>query len=83
MPGFVQEAMKVWITKYALTTGVFVMNAEIVDGKYASGGNVFTIDFVTSETEAKGAFERKRKAKIASLKKQITKLEAAKFTVRK
>lgn len=76
--------MKVWITKYALTTGIFEMNAEIVDGKYASGktprgGAIFTREFAKSAAEAAKKGDAMRKSRIASLKKSIAKLEKLKF----
>ena len=73
--------MKVWITKYALTQGLFEMDAEIVDSKYASGKSngysIFTTDWTRTRTEAEVIANNMKQAKIASLKKQLAKLEKA------
>jgi hypothetical protein len=68
----------VYVTKYALTTGVFSLNAEIVDGKYAKGGGHFLAegDWWYSEYHAENKAKTMAEKKIASLKKQIEKLEA-------
>ncbi|MGN6107825.1 MAG: hypothetical protein ACTHU0_22145 [Kofleriaceae bacterium] len=75
----------VWITKYALSQGLYKVKAEIVDGKYASTESkgfslgLFTRDWKPSREEAVAEAERMRAMKIASLKKQIAKLEAMTF----
>ncbi len=75
--------MKVWITKYALTKGLFEMNAEIVSDKYASGKHegmsLFTRDWARTRAEAVASAEDMRVARIASLKKSVAKLEKLKF----
>lgn len=75
--------MKVWITKFALTKGLFEMNAEILNNKYASGKHegaaLFTRDWVRTRAEATVAAESMRVARIASLKKSIAKLEKLTF----
>lgn len=83
--------MKIWVTKYALTSGIFVRpDAEISeDGRMAtvrSGprlpehyhGN----DWHPTEQAALAHAERMRANKIESLKKQIGKLEALRFGVK-
>ena len=75
--------LKVWITKYALTKGLFEMEAEIVDGKYASGKyesiRLFTRDWAHTLAEAVKVAEDMRTRRIASLKKSIVKLERLNF----
>ncbi len=70
---------KVWITKYALTTGIIAGTAEICDGKYAhmsyGSGKLFTAEFQYSLDSAREVAERMRVARIKSLKKQLVKLE--------
>ena len=80
--------MKVWITKYALTSGIFDVEAEQcvnIDAvsymlpdcyrQYAYSGNWHK----TFEAAVQRAEEMRAK-KIASLKKQIEKLEKLRFT---
>jgi len=80
----------VYITKYALTTGVTVVNgAEHCKSinermiEYRPQGSmpiyVHKPDWHETLAEAKARCEVMRKAKIASLKKQIAKLEALDF----
>lgn len=78
--------MKVWITKYALTSGI--IETEII-----KSGPIYTVfendlflytydrekDWHTSYAGAKSRAEKMRQKKIASLKKQIEKLEGMKF----
>jgi hypothetical protein len=71
--------MKVWITKYALSRGLFQVDAEMVHSGgvvYAHNGTLFTREWVKTEQEAREVWERARQRKIAALKKQIKKLEA-------
>jgi hypothetical protein len=91
--------VKVWITKYALTTGIFEVNGEpIQDGatiKYrrASSSSSFRSGFILPEYAHGKDFHETpelailranemRVAKIASLKKQIAKLEKMTFEVK-
>ena len=80
--------MKVWVTKYALTKGIY----ESREGKIIDGGKYFTEDhrgmdslFLTlegysiTELEAKEMANIMRLKKIESLKKSIIKLEKLKF----
>lgn len=78
--------VKVWLSKYAITAGIQEWEAEIIDG-IAYPGQPF-MSFVgfklgkhahLSREEAVAATELARKKKIASLKKQIAKLEALTF----
>lgn len=78
---------KIWITKYALTTGVFCVEATLFLGdgmaRYRREGSHFDEyahregrDWHRTEAAAKARVEALRRKKIASLKKQIAKLEA-------
>lgn len=80
--------MKVWVTKYALTRGLFEMNAEIIDrgakhvyakGKGPSGGHIFTREWTKTREEAIEKAEKMKKARITSLKRAITKMQAKTF----
>lgn len=79
--------MKVWITKYALTEGVFEADAEIIASgiisaaweKGAKCNNFFQGEWSESKDDAISKAEKMRQKKIASLKKQIEKLEKMKF----
>lgn len=78
--------MKVWITRYALTQGLFQIDAEIVDGIYASGrtltgDRIFTRDWAKTPEDALAKAHEMRRLRIASLKRSITKLAAKCFTV--
>lgn len=78
--------MKAWITKYALTSGIIEVNDAEESGdmicykhgspyvQYAHGE-----DWWTNFEVAKNRAEQMRQAKIASLKKQIAKLEKLEF----
>lgn len=81
--------MTVYITKYALTQGILKREAISTDF-HADGylhlarvnwpADVFgSKDWTRSFVEARAKAERMRKAKIASLSKQIAKLEAMSF----
>ena len=84
--------MKLWITKYALSAGILEVDAEI--GKSSSGGDYvhckargndpfpqgfYWREFHRTLDEAKKDAERRRIEKIASLKKQIKRLENLTF----
>ncbi|MBB1614479.1 hypothetical protein A9978_18740 [Pseudomonas sp. UMC65] len=84
--------MKVWITKYALTVGI--IEAEGVVSKHSPGmvsyhdstGPVLQFahgnDWHTTERAAFNRAEEMRQKKIASLKKQIKKLEGMQIEVK-
>jgi hypothetical protein len=80
--------MKVWITKYALTTGIFEVEVRDVENGmvahkqqgcydiyYHGQGNEWHLNVESAIAKA----EDMRKKKIAALKKQIAKLEKADF----
>lgn len=75
--------MKVWIYKYALTKGVFPMDAKLVNNKYASGKvngySLFTPDWAEDRETAERQAELMRDRRIVALKKQIAKLEKLTF----
>lgn len=84
---------KIFITKYALTSGVIEIEAEIKESPnfkkgisaYGSLSNnqyktgFFNDDFHLIKEEALMDCEKRRKKKIESLKKQILKLEKLSF----
>ena len=80
--------MKVWITKYALTQGIFEKEAEecgIGQGmirtkeQYPSYYHDEGKDWHRSKESAVKRAEEKKKKKISSLKKKLEKLEKMKF----
>lgn len=84
--------MKVFITKYALTVGIFQVDAEIHGGSSnmisCKRGGAFSTEFFhgkdwhcTAEKAVERA-EEMRAAKIKSLEKQITKLKGMTFKVK-
>ena len=73
-----------WITKYAIAEGILERECTISDGGYAypaGSYNGYRIDrdAFRDLASAKADAEKRRKAKIASLKRQLTRLEAMKF----
>lgn len=79
---------KAWITKYALTEGIFSVDTEIIDGDKAisyvlHGSRSFSHgnDWHTNKNIANKRAEVMRVTKIASLKKQIIKLEKMTFDI--
>jgi tmRNA-binding protein len=80
--------MKIYVTKYALTTGITAENAN-VDGAVAhwrtgSGWPMHAYKgewFESSEAALENA-EQRRVRKLASLRKQIEKLEKKTFKIR-
>lgn len=83
--------MKVWITKYAMTFGVFTAEAEeagqamcAVRPKECSSFTAYYHgnDWHTDEAEAIEQFNQMKQKKIASLKKQLAKVEALEFSPR-
>lgn len=80
-----QNQIQVWITKWALTIGIF-SESVVIDDEYpgmikTKHGYVHGVgrDWHTSIESAKAQAERVRVKKIASLKKQIAKLEDMRF----
>lgn len=78
---------KMYLTKYALSRGVKGIEAD-PSGQYVRDinnrwGGLYTIgrDVFESKQDAMADAEKRRKSKIASLKKQIAKLEKLTFVV--
>lgn len=87
-----REVIKAWVTTYALTQGILVVEGEVCHEinsamlSYRSSGyeypmNAHGKDWHRTPEAALARAEEMRTAKIASLKKSITRLEALKFTV--
>lgn len=84
--------MKAWITKYALTAGIQVVDAQVSSGapgmvSYLLEGDRFKRfahgkEWWHTEEDAISRAEAMRQAKIASLNKQIAKLEKMKIEVK-
>lgn len=77
---------KIYVTKYALTSGPFIVEAEIkYDGTYASWRSgqwpqsASGKDFWLTEDEARADCERRREAKLKSIEKQKNKLKEMVF----
>lgn len=84
--------MKVWITKYALTAGILAAEGELSERNagtfiYKSKPRellnfVHGNDWHTTESAAFNRAEEMRQKKIASLKKQIKKLQGMQIEVK-
>ena len=83
------KPVKVYVTEYALTAGVYLTEAEISDcGRLANGKNQFGADTVHTlgksafftVKEAKANFEQRKASAIRSAKKKIKKLETLEFS---
>jgi hypothetical protein len=78
--------MKVWITKWAMTTGIIETECEMVgdyilykhDEWFHTSIKIGSGAYLTFE-EAQAKAEKMRKTKIASLKKQILNISAIDF----
>lgn len=82
------EQIKAWVTKYALTEGILVVDAEVTHYdtgtmlRWAGWNNrAHGNDWHRTPEAALARAEEMRKTKIASLKKSIAKLEAMVFTL--
>lgn len=85
--------MKVWISKYALTQGVYAIDAELcgqsspnmirdLNNRSGYGGYFYRPDWHETEDAAIVRAETMRDSKLISLRKQIVKLQAKKFTIK-
>lgn len=77
--------MIIYVTKYALTTGIIPIDARAIypDGSAAGRYSIlYKNEFCLSLEEALSRAEEMRIAKIASLKKQIAKLETMEIKVK-
>jgi len=84
-----KQLTTVYVTKYALSSGPFAVEAEILYGGsmahwVAEGFNnsAHGKDFWLTTKEALVDCERRRKAKLESIAKQVKKLEAMTFTIK-
>lgn len=77
--------MTIWITKYALTKGIYSVEAEIdanIDMAVMRGSfseYFHKSEWWKTEQDAKKKAEEMRKTRIASLKKSLKKMEDLKF----
>lgn len=83
------EPQKVYVTGYALTSGVFLVEAEISEcGRFARAKNQFGLNTAYtlgksaffSVEEAKAIFEKRKASAIRSAKKKLQKLENLEFS---
>ena len=90
---------KVFVMKYALTSGVFVIDAEVSDPRYegyaievAADGSPLTpgrnwflprYEYALSETEAREKFNKLKEAKVKSLEKNLKKIHGLDFKIGK
>lgn len=84
-----KKLTKVYVTKYALTSGPFAIEAELLEGGSIAywvisgfGQSVHGRDFWLTSEAALSDCERRRKDKLASLAKQIAKLEVKTFKIK-
>jgi hypothetical protein len=88
-----KKPVKVWITKYALSQGIYSTDAEIctdISDKMISvkeKGSYYDQcfhkpDWYETMKEALEQAEKMKQRKIASLKKQVKKLESLKFEIK-
>jgi hypothetical protein len=79
------KRITIWVTKYALTKGIYSVSAEIKGGMAVSGDRYPACfhgdgrEWHRTESGAHRRADRMRTDKIAALRKQIAKLEAMKF----
>lgn len=76
--------MKIWNTKYALTQGILEQDGEEVGSSMVMVGPLYYLhyegrDWHRTREAAVARAEEMRAKKIASLKKQLKKLEGMKF----
>ena len=78
--------MEVWITKYALTKGIFKLQViDVGDGMVRSADNVLEMyhkegrDWHRAKESAIAKAEKMRQKKITSLEKQIDKIKKLDF----
>lgn len=84
------KRIRVWITKYALTRGIYQSNVEMCNPETSPNGMIVDTttgcsvyfhkrDWCHTREEAVGQAHEMRVKKIQSLKKQLTKLESMTF----
>lgn len=80
-----REHIKAWVTKYALTEGITIVDGDVCHDissdmlSYGKYGVAHGKDWHRTSDAALARAEEMRKAKIASLKKSIAKMETMKF----
>jgi hypothetical protein len=78
--------MRIWITKWALTQGIIVVDADITDQGLAIVAGHWNYyhkkDYCTSEAAARGKFEEMKQRKIASLRKQLSRIKNLEFNAK-
>ncbi len=76
------EEITAWITKYALTNGIDIVRATVINDKMIKYGRIYAHgkDWHRTPEAAIEQANKMRIAKILSLKKQIAKLEGMVFT---
>lgn len=76
-----REKITAWVTKYALTTGIEKVEGEADDNhlRYDKYGSAFGNDWHRTRDAAVKRAEEMRLKKIASVKKQLEKLEKMRF----
>ena len=84
----IRKGQKLWLSKYALSSGINerVMATGLIEGKYVRVCGYWVLytlgrDIHATRAEAVKAAEAARIIKIASLRKQIAKLEKLTFEV--
>lgn len=85
------ERIKAWITKYALTGGIQLVDAEVCsdvnDNMISYGGGGFSSAYAHGKewhrtpAAALARAEEMRKAKVESMEKSIERMKALKFVV--
>jgi len=76
-----QQATKIYITKFALTKGIFTRYANIDESNTAwiCNSSMIKKDYFLTFEEAKQDAIARQQNEIASLKKQLVKLESKEF----
>lgn len=83
------KLLKVYVTEYALTSGVYLTEAEISEcGRFAMGKNQFGLNTtytvgksaLFTVEEARANFEKRKASAIRSAEKKIKKLETLEFS---
>ena len=77
------EKIKAWVTKYALTTGIVLVNGTVHQGtmrNYGPHSFAHGNDWHRTPEAALERAEEMRKAKIASLRKSLNKMYGLQFT---
>ena len=82
------EKIKAWITKYALSEGIHVVDGEVCHNirstmlKYGNHSYAHGKDWHRTQEKAIKRAEDMRQMKIASIRRQLSKLENMTFAIR-